>query len=490
MKLENLAVIPYLHKIVGDGSIDIENLNIDSRKKTQNGLFFCISGENHDSHNYAAQAVENGNTALVVEHIIENLNVPQVLVSNSRGAMAYIAARFHGNPQQHMKFVGITGTKGKTTTSYMCKSIFEAAGYKVGLIGTTGSMIGNKRYDSKLTTPDPIDLYSILERMHNEDVEIVVMEASAHAIDMHRLDGIEFEVACYTNLSQDHLDYFKDMDTYFEAKKRLFTSGQVKNAVLNADEDTCNRIVQDITIPHVFFGIGANADIYARNIEVKESGASFNIHLGNVDNMDINMKMTGNFNVYNALCASCAAMVMGVDYKYIKQGLENVESVPGRIELLETGTPYKVILDYSHSPDSLENILKTVREFTKKRVIIVFGCGGDRDHTKRPVMGAIAGKLADISIITSDNPRNENPMQIIDSIVLGISKQNSNYKVIEDRREAIKYALRIAEDGDVIILAGKGHETYQERMGVKYPFDEKIIVKELLKELSQGDKND
>lgn len=490
MKLKSLVNIPFIHKTTGNLDIEIEELNLDSRKISKNGLFFCVAGENHDSHNYAKQAVSNGNVALVVDHILSDIDVPQILVSNSRSAMAYIAAKFHGDPQKYMKFVAITGTKGKTTTSYMCKSIFEAAGYKVGLIGTTGNMIGNKRHDNKLTTPDPIDLYKILETMHNENVEIVVMEASAHAIDMHRLDGLEFEVACYTNLSQDHLDYFGDMDTYFQAKKKLFTSGQVQNAVLNADEDTCKLIVDEITIPHVFFGIGANADVYARNIEVKESGASFNIHLGNVENMDINMKMTGNFNVYNALCAASAAMVMGVDYKYIKEGLENVASVPGRIELLVTNTPYKVILDYSHSPDSLDNILRTVREFTKKRVIVVFGCGGDRDHTKRPVMGAIAGRLADISIITSDNPRNENPMQIIDSIVMGISKQNCNYKVIEDRREAIKYALSIGQEGDVIILAGKGHETYQERMGVKYPFDEKIIVKELLEEISEGVKND
>lgn len=487
MKLKTLVNIPYTHKIIGNSDIQIDELNIDSRKATHNGLFFCIAGEKHDSHNYAKQAIKNGNVALVVDHIIEDVGVPQVLVSNSRSAMAYIAAFFHGNPQKNMKFIAITGTKGKTTTSYMCKSIFEAAGYKVGLIGTTGNMIGNKRYDNKLTTPDPIDLYSILDTMNNEKVEMVVMEASAHAIDMHRLDGLEFEVACYTNLSQDHLDYFGDMNTYFEAKKKLFISGQVKNAVLNADEDTCKLIVNEITIPHVFFGIGASADVYARNIEVKESGASFNIHLGNVENMDINMKMTGNFNVYNALCAASAAMVMGVDYKYIKAGLENVASVPGRIELLDTNTQYKVILDYSHSPDSMDNILRTVREFTKKRIIIVFGCGGDRDHTKRPVMGAIAGRLADISIITSDNPRNENPMQIIDSIVVGISKQTSNYKIIEDRREAIKYALTIGQEGDVIILAGKGHETYQERMGVKYPFDEKIIVKELLEEIIQGE---
>lgn len=486
MLLNEICNLPDVLEIRGNTAIKIRSLNLDSRKKTSDGLFFCIAGNHYDSHLFAQSAVDNGNVALVVERFLDNVDVAQILVKNTRVAMARISAHFYDYPEQGMQLIGITGTKGKTTTSFMLKAICETAGLKVGLIGTTGNMIGDKRYDSSLTTPDPIDMYSTLALMRNEKVDVVVMEVSAHAIDMHRLEGMLFEVGCYTNFSQDHLDYFKDMDTYFAAKKKFFTDGYVKNAVLNVDDISTERIVGSIHIPHVSFGIGANADVYARDIEVQESGASFKIHLNDVENLPINMKMTGNFNVYNALCAAAAAMVLNISTDCIKRGLESVQSVPGRIELLDTKTAYKVILDYSHSPDSLENILTTVRLITKKNLILLFGCGGDRDHIKRPIMGEIAGKLADISIITSDNPRNENPMQIINAIVEGCKKHTDRYEVIENRRDAIKHALQIAKEGDVIILAGKGHETYQERQGVKYPFNEKIIVKELLAEIEEG----
>ncbi|NMD38857.1 MAG: UDP-N-acetylmuramoyl-L-alanyl-D-glutamate--2,6-diaminopimelate ligase [Christensenellaceae bacterium] len=484
MKLSNLIEnMPYIIKIYGNSDVNIENLILDSRIKTENGLFFCISGAVFDAHNFAKQAISNGNIALVVERYLEDIPVPQIVVETSRGAMARISSAFYNHPEKSLKLIGITGTKGKTTTSFMIKSVFESAGYNVGVIGTTGNVIGKKHIDSKLTTPDPIDLYSTLKLMLDEGVEVVVMEVSAHAIDMLRLDGLRFEVGCFTNLSQDHLDYFGDMETYFQAKKRFFTSGYIKNAVLNSDEDSSVIIENDINIPHITYGIGANADIYARNIEILESGASFNIHLGNVHNFDIKMKMTGNFNVYNALAAAAVSLVMNIDYDHIKMGLEGVTSVPGRIELLNTHTNFSIILDYSHSPDSLKNILETVREFAKNRVIVVFGCGGDRDHGKRPIMGRTAGELADYSIITSDNPRMENPFRIIEAIEEGIKKVDARYEIVENRREAIKNAIKMAKEGDFIILAGKGHETYQERMGVKHPFDEKVVVKELLIEL-------
>lgn len=485
MNLQNVLKISNVLDHRGEVDKTIQNLVIDSRKKTEKALFFCISGARFDAHNFVHAAAENGCIAFVVERFIEGLEYPQILVQNTRIAMAEVSAMFYDYPQKSMKIIGITGTKGKTTTSYMLKSIFETAGHKVGLIGTTGNMIGKQRFDSNLTTPDPIDLYASLARMRNEKVEVLIMEVSAHAIDMHRLHGISFEVGCFSNFSQDHLDYFKTMDIYFEAKKKFFTEGYVQNAVLNADDMRLDSIVKQIEVPHVTFGIGANADVYARDIEVKETGASFQIHLNDVESLEINMHMTGNFNVYNALCAAAAAMVMNVSIKNIKKGLETVESVPGRIELLDTKTDYKVILDYSHTPDSLENILNTVRLITKNKLLLVFGCGGDRDHIKRPIMGEIAGKLADFSIITSDNPRNENPMQIIDAIVEGYQKHSEEYKVIEDRREAIKSALCMAGEGDVIILAGKGHETYQERLGVKHPFNEKMIVQELLQEIQE-----
>lgn len=313
------------------------------------------------------------------------------------------------------------------------------------------------------------------------------MEVSAHAIAMHRLDGVTFEAACYTNLSQDHLDYFGTMENYFETKKSFFMHGAVLNAALNADDETSDRILDDIPIPYLSYGISSEADVFARDIEISEDGVSFSIFLRGVEEMSVKMHLTGMFNVYNALAAAALAMIMGIDRDAIREGLESVKNVPGRVEMLDTHTPYKVILDYSHSPDALKNILKAVRAFTRNRLIVLFGCGGDRDHGKRPLMGEIGGQLADFSILTSDNPRTEDPNAILASIESGIKKTDGQYIIIENRREAIRHALDMAREGDVLILAGKGHETYQDIMGVKRPFDEKVVVQELLSEMQQDD---
>ncbi len=483
MKLRDLIRdLPGLIDTRGDLDTPIEAITASSREKTADALFFCISGARFDAHDFAPQAVENGCVALTVERWLD-LPVPQVLVRNGRIAMARLAAAFYGHPAQGMKLVGITGTKGKTTTSYMVKSILESAGYKCGLIGTTGNMIGDRRIESHLTTPDPIELQRTLRLMADEGVQAVSMEVSAHAIDMYRLDGMTFEVGCYTNLSQDHLDWFHTMERYFETKKRFFTGGMVKNAALNADEETSASIIRDLKVPYLTYGICVDADLFARDIEIDENGVSFEMRLKGVYNQRVNLQMTGMFNVYNALAAASCAMVLGVSAELIKKGLESIASVPGRVEMLPTNTPYKVILDYSHSPDALRNILETVRVFTRGRVIALFGCGGDRDQGKRPMMGEIGGRLADLCVLTSDNPRSEDPMAILAMIEEGIKPTGKPYVVIENRREAIRWALKEAKDGDVIILAGKGHETYQEIKGIKHPFDEKVVVAELLKEM-------
>lgn len=484
MKLcEMIKDMPYLVDTRGDMDTEIASVTSNSRETVDRGLFFCIAGARFDAHAFAPQAVENGSVALVVEHYLD-VDVPQVRVSNSRAAMARMAAAFYGHPARQLKIVGITGTKGKTTTSYLLKAICEQAGYKCGLIGTTGNMIGQTRLKSNLTTPDPIELQRTLRMMVDEGVEVVSMEVSAHAIAMHRLDGMTLEAGCYTNLSQDHLDYFHTMDNYFETKKRMFTEGMVKNAAINADDETAPRMLEGLTIPLITYGICADADLFARDIEITEDGVSFELRLQGMHNIAIHLWMTGMFNVYNALAAASCAMILGVSAEDIKLGLESMKSVPGRIEMLPTKTPYRVILDYSHSPDALMNILKTVREFTKGRVIALFGCGGDRDHGKRPMMGEIGGRLADLCILTSDNPRTEDPMAILASIEEGIKPTGKPYVVIENRREAIRHALEIGREGDVIVLAGKGHETYQEIMGVKRPFDEKVVVQELLAEMN------
>jgi UDP-N-acetylmuramoyl-L-alanyl-D-glutamate--2,6-diaminopimelate ligase len=479
MLLSDLAreAAPYVTELSGD--CEISQLSLNSREHTRNGLFFCISGSRFDAHSFALQAIENGAAALVVERKLD-YPVPQVLVHNVRAAMALMAAAYYNHPARQMKLLGVTGTKGKTTTSYLVKAIMEHVGYSCGLIGTTGNMIGNRWMKSDLTTPDPIDLQRTLREMADAGVQAVSMEVSAHAIDMHRLEGLRFEAGCYTNLSQDHLDYFKSMDRYFETKRSFFTANHVCNAALNADDETTQRIISDIKVPYSTFGICTNADIFARDIEITENGVSFLLKLWGIHEYPVHLKMTGMFNVYNALAATAIGLIMGVEPSVIVSAMESVNAVPGRAEVLDTHTPYKVILDYSHSPDALENILISVREFVRGRIISLFGCGGDRDHIKRPMMGRISGALADFSILTSDNPRSEDPLDILSSVEEGIKTTSGSYIVIENRREAIRYALNMAVEGDIVILAGKGHETYQEVMGVKRPFDEKVVVREIL----------
>ena len=346
MELRQLVKeVPYLLETRGDMSVEIAALCSNSREKTENGIFFCFAGAHFDAHQYAPQAVQNGCVALVVERFLDDVNVPQVLVSNGRAAMARISEAFFNHPERKMRFVGITGTKGKTTTSYMVKSICEQAGFKCGLVGTTGNMIGEKHIPSSKTTPDPIDLMRDLNEMVQAGVQVVVMEVSAHALDMHRLDGMTFECGCYTNLSQDHLDYFGTMENYFQCKKAFFTSGMAKNAAINADDERAAELLRDVTIPHMTYGIAAEADLFARDIEITENGVSFELRLRNAEYIQINLRMTGMFNVYNALSAAACALILGVSPENVRAGLENIHSVPGRIEMLPTNTPYRVILD-------------------------------------------------------------------------------------------------------------------------------------------------
>ncbi len=472
--------------IAGSGEVEISRLCADSRATGElpGSLFFCVPGERFDGHRYAPKAVEGGAAALVVERILDGIDVPQVQVSSIRSAMALIAGRFYGDPASKMKMFALTGTKGKTTTSYLVKSILEAAGMKVGLIGTIGCQIGQKQFASSLTTPDPLELHRTLRYMLDEGAQAVVMEASAHALDMHRLDGICFEGAAYTNLSQDHLDYFHDMRHYAEAKKKLFTPELCRNCAFNADDETAKFMMEGVGIPSVTYGISAeNCTIVAREIEALSDGFSYLMRVGESLETRIHLHLTGIFNVYNAMAAAALGMIAGATMDEVRSGLEAVYVVPGRVEVLDTHTSYKVILDYSHSPAALENILKTARQFTRGKVIVLFGCGGDRDREKRPIMGKIAGTLADYSILTSDNPRNEDPFDILRSIEQGIAETRGEYCVIENRREAIRFALENAKEEDTVILAGKGHEKYQEINGVKRPFDEKEVVSRLLDEI-------
>ncbi|MBQ8952729.1 MAG: UDP-N-acetylmuramoyl-L-alanyl-D-glutamate--2,6-diaminopimelate ligase [Clostridia bacterium] len=469
-------------RLYGNGQVEITALCTDSRRVKPGALFFCIPGSRVDGHAFAPKAREDGAAALVVERKLE-LDCPQLVVEDVRGALSLIAACFFGHPARELKLIGITGTKGKTTTSYLVKSILEKAGYKTGLIGTAGSMIGETQIPTNLTTPEPIDFQSLLRQMADAGVDYVVMEVSAHALALRRLVGMRFEAAAFTNLSQDHFDFFGNFDNYLAAKMKLFEPTFCACGIYNADDERVATAMRQAKIPVEGYAIRVPAQIYAKDIEVDEQGCTFQLNFHKRYRLDVTLKLSGIFNVYNSLTAAALCDAVGVAPECIREGLEAVKSVPGRIELLDTETPYRVILDYAHSPDALENILSTVRQMARARVIALFGCGGDRDHDKRPIMGEIGGRLADFCVLTSDNPRSEDPNAILDQIEAGIKQTDGAYTVIENRREAIRYAMNMAEPGDVIVLAGKGHETYQEIKGVKYPFDEKVVVRELLEEL-------
>ena len=464
------------HTLIGE-DVEVNELRYNSRKVEKGDVFCCVVGTFADGHKYAAQAVEAGAAALVVERQLD-LDVPQVLVENTRIAMAEMAAAYYGNPADEMVMVGITGTNGKTSTSYMLKSIAERMGKKVGLIGTIRNMIGDIIIDTERTTPESVDLQRILRQMKDENVDVVIMEVSSHSLDQKRVHGISYDVGCFTNLTQDHLDYHKTFENYFAAKKLMFA--QCEKAVINLDDSYAADMVAGVDIPMLTVGVREQADVTASEIDITTRGVQFDFNYRNVTSR-FNVPIPGLFSVFNAMSAAGIALTLGWTLDSIKYGLEHMVSVSGRLEPLPTGkNEFTVLLDYAHTPDALENLLKTVRGFATGRVVTLFGCGGDRDHAKRPIMGEIAGRFSDFAIVTSDNPRSEDPMEIIASVEDGVKKSGCEYVVIENRRDAIEYALKNANKNDVIILAGKGHENYQEINGGKQPFDEKEIVAEIL----------
>ena len=481
MKLTELArSIPAGASVSAEA--EVTGLVCDSRKVKKGDLYFCLPGLRVDGHNFAKAAADAGAAALVVERKLP-VDLPQVLVEDARAAMSYIAQCFYGYPAGEMHGVGITGTKGKTTTSFLVRAIARHAGHKVGLMGTVCTYIGEEEEPASLTTPDPIDVQSLLRRMKDAGCDFYVMEVSAHALDLRKLVGMKFDQGIFTNFSQDHLDYFGTMETYRRAKEKFFDPFYIGHAVVNADDEAGKYMLG--RVPATTYGVSVPADAYANEIEILESGVSYRLHWKDVV-LPLHLHISGIFNVYNSMAAAVACLEMGISPEDVKAGLESVMVVPGRIEPLPTHTPYRVILDYAHSPASLESILKTIRQFTRGRLICVFGCGGGRDKEKRPIMGEISGRLADFSVLTSDNPRLEDPMDILRAIEEGIKRTTGPYVVIENRREAIRYAMQMGQPGDVIVLAGKGHETYQDIGGQKHPFDEKVVVREILAEMDEG----
>lgn len=462
--------------------IDITSIAYDSRKVKDGSVFVCIKGFETDGHKYAKTAAENGAAVIVAEDKID-VDVPVVYVENSRRMMAELSCTFYDNPSSKFSLIGITGTNGKTTITYLIKSILEAAGKQVGIIGTNQNIIGDKVLLTKSTTPttpNALELQQLFSEMVHYGADYVVMEVSSHALELDRVYGCEFDVGVFTNLTQDHLDFHKTMENYLNAKAKLFKLS--KKGVVNFDDDGGKKIVEKAECPDIIkTGLGDGCDIKAENIKITTRGSQFDMIYKGVS-YPTRVGIPGEFSVYNAICAAGAALQLGIDIDTIIKGLGEATGVVGRVEVVPTDTDYTVIIDYAHTPDGLENIIRCVKGFAEGRVITLFGCGGDRDNTKRPVMGEIAGNLSDYSIITSDNPRTEDPEQIITEIEAGMKRTSGEYIKITDRRKAIAYALDMAKKGDVIILAGKGQETYQIIGKEKFDFDERIEVYKHLKE--------
>jgi len=480
MKLKKIMENINFDLIKGNMDIEINKIQYDSREIKQGDVFFCIEGYNVDGHKYVQSAINNGAVAIVCQKNIEiDSEVCVLKVQKSRRALAVGAANYYGNPSHNMKMIGITGTNGKTTSAFMVKAILESAGYKVGLIGTIANYICDKKIHTERTTPESLELHELFKEMLDSGVDYCVMEVSSHSLFLDRVYGIEFCEGIFTNLTQDHLDFHKTFENYFNAKLKLFMSS--KSSVINIDDTYGAKAFSLITGSKLSYGLNQNVDIMASNIKMHSRGSNFTMMYKN-NSFEIELSIPGNYNIYNALGSAVACLNQGVDAAVVKIALKKLQ-VPGRCELARNNynLGFEIILDYAHTPDALENILKTVREFTKGKLISVFGCGGDRDKTKRPIMGKIGTALSDFSLVTSDNPRTEEPMEIIKDVARGIEKDN--YEIVENRRDAIKRAIEIASPGDVIVIAGKGHEDYQVLKDKTIHFDEREVISDILKEL-------
>ena len=459
---------------------DIDFLTIDSRKCQKGALYFAINGTQVDGHKFVDSAYEKGAAAAVVEHPVD-CEIPQIVVENTRSAMSFASSEFFGNPSQKLKMIGVTGTNGKTSISYMVKAIAKKNGISCGVIGTGGIWLNDEKLDIKIltaTTPDPIELQYALSVMAERGAEWVVMEVTAHALDLHKVDGMRFVSAGFTNLTQDHLEYFITMENYGLAKARFFEKDLSENGVINIDDEFGRKLTGKI--PSVTYSYERDADLRASEVEIHSTYSTFNLKYDNTV-YNVRTNTTGLFNISNVLCAIGCAVKAGLDIEEAIRGIESFSSVPGRFEAVDTGdTGVSVIVDYAHTPDGLENILNSINTFKKGRLISVFGCGGNRDAQKRPIMGEIAGRLSDYMVITSDNPRFEEPEEIIDQIEKGL-KNPCEYVRIADRFLAIKHALSVAEKGDVIAICGKGDEDYQEIKGVKNHFSDREAVEKIVK---------
>ena len=479
--LENLTNV----EISGDTNREINKIEYDSKKIEKNDIFVAINGFKDDGKNYIDDAINNGACAIVCQDEIEKKEgITYIKVEDARIALAVMSATYYGNPARKLKIIGVTGTKGKTTTTYMIRDIMLASGKKIGMIGTICNTYGDIKEESIRTSPESLDLQALLARMVEAGMEYVVMELSSHDLALNRVYGIKFIVGVFTNLSEDHLDFHKTMENYLEAKAKLFEMSDF--AIVNGDDIYAPRLLKMIKCKKATYGLDNAVDLTATDIRVNPSYVEFKMYVNKMLET-IKINIPGRFTVYNALAAIGVCSLFGAQMDAICGALGALR-VPGRNEVIDLNKTFTVIVDYAHTPASLEAILSSAKRYTKGRVICVFGCGGNRDKEKRAMMGEISGRLADFTVITTDNPRDENPGKIIEDIETGIKQTRGLYKAIENRRQAIKFAMRIAWKSDVIIIAGKGHETYQEvENGKKLYFDDKEIVKKLAEEMP--DKN-
>ena len=481
MKLKDLLKGIAVLDCTADPELDIGAVHYDSRKVTEGSLFVAISGFASDGNRFIPMALSKGAVAVVTAKKPET-DVPYVLVESDRLALALLGCNFFGHPAEAMTMIGVTGTNGKTSTTLLLKQVLEKTlGAKVGLIGTMANMIGDESIPTERTTPESFDLQALFAQMRDAGCTHVVMEVSSHAVTLERIGGTHFDIAAFTNLTEDHLDFHKTMDAYCDAKAELFR--RCDKAVINADDSYAHRILAAAACPVLTTSVAGEGGLTANNLELLAEGIRFNaVSAG--ETTEIKLPIPGKFTVYNALTVLGIAQQLGITLADCAAALKTAEGVKGRVEVVPTpGMPYSVLIDYAHTPDGLENVLSSVKDFCKGRLISVFGCGGDRDPIKRPIMGQIGVKLADFAIITSDNPRTEDPMAIIEDIVKGVNEDCGEYIIIEDRRAAIRYAMDIAKKDDIIVLAGKGHETYQDIGGHKYHLDEREEVAAHLEEL-------
>ncbi len=480
MKLRELLQNIQVVKSCADMEMEITEVVYDSRKVTKGSLFVAVTGFVTDGNKYIPMALEKG-AAAVVTAVAQEADIPYVQVTSDRLALAQLGANFYHHPARAMKLIGVTGTNGKTTSTLLLKHILEqTCGAKVGLIGTMDNMIGHESVPAERTTPESLDLQALFAKMRDAGCTHAIMEVSSHAIALERVGGVRFDVAAFTNLTEDHLDFHKTMENYCDTKAELFARSE--KCVANCDDAWFERMCAKTSAPVLTTSTTGTADLCATDMTLLSDGISFVANYGG-EAYPVQLPIPGKFTVYNAMTAIGCALALGIDPKTATEALANAKGVKGRVEVVPTpGKPYTVLIDYAHTPDGLENVLSSVRGFCKGRLIAVFGCGGDRDPIKRPIMGAIGAELADIAVITSDNPRTEKPDAIIADILKGLSPEQENYVVIENRIEAIRYAMDIAQNRDIIVLAGKGHETYQEICGVKHHLDEREVVAAYLEE--------